>query len=183
MRAVSLAAALIVVMTMVPHAAQAEEGSRFDETALLRTSAGAIASVHLLASQAGIQVLEEGGNAIDAAVTVAFALGVVRPEMTGPGGGGFMLYRSADGSEVAALDFRETAPADVTKTFRDGPGIDDFTYLFYGGAGHRVVGVPGNIAGSNTAGTLTLPGSFSSCTVEYTAGNHVRRVAISREGE
>jgi gamma-glutamyltranspeptidase / glutathione hydrolase len=131
--------------------AHAVQGNQFGTT--IQTDRGAVASVHPLASRIGIDVLNEGGNAIDAAVATAFALSVVRPDMTGIGGGGFMVYRSADGSEVAALDFREAAPNDVSDVhFRDGDGIDDVNVVNgFGPAGHRVVGVPGMVAGLTEA--------------------------------
>jgi gamma-glutamyltranspeptidase/glutathione hydrolase len=75
---------------------------------------GMVASVHPLATQAGVDVLKQGGNAIDAAVAVGLTLGVVDGENSGIGGGCFMLIRRADGS-VAAIDGRETAPAAATR--------------------------------------------------------------------
>jgi gamma-glutamyltranspeptidase/glutathione hydrolase len=75
----------------------------------------AVASAHPLATQAGINVLEQGGNAFDAAITVAAVLGVVEPYSAGIGGGGFwMLHRASDGKTVM-VDARETAPAAAHK--------------------------------------------------------------------
>ena len=68
-----------------------------------------VASPNHLASQAGLRLLQEGGNAVDAAVATSFAVGVVNPSSSGIGGGGFMLIYLARGRDVAALDYREIA--------------------------------------------------------------------------
>jgi gamma-glutamyltranspeptidase / glutathione hydrolase len=73
-----------------------------------------VASVHELASQAGVEVLRSGGNAVDAAVATGFALAVVYPQAGNLGGGGFLLLRNANG-KVHFIDFREKAPAAATE--------------------------------------------------------------------
>ncbi len=98
-------------------------------------------------------MLESGGNAIDAAVTTVFALGAARPQSCGIGGGGFLVYRSASGA-TRSLDFRETAPLAYTPHTLDPPGLHKtFT-------GHLPVGVPGTLAGMDSAlqryGTIDL---------------------------
>src|SRR5579872_2101114 len=74
-----------------------------------------VVSMHELASQAGAQILKDGGNAIDAAVTTGFVLAVVLPEAGNIGGGGFMLLRTRNG-QVHFIDYRETAPARASPT-------------------------------------------------------------------
>src|ERR1051325_2360965 len=82
---------------------------------------GMVASVHPLATEAGVNILKSGGNAIDAAVAVGLTLGVVDADNSGIGGGCFMLIRLANGKFVA-IDGRETAPAAATRNMfiRDG---------------------------------------------------------------
>jgi gamma-glutamyltranspeptidase/glutathione hydrolase len=116
-----------------------------------------VISAQRLASEAGAQVLRDGGNAVDAAVAVGFALAVVNPCCGNLGGGGFMLVRMADG-RATAFDFRETAPAASTPTmYQDASGkpIPDASLL-----GWRAAGVPGTVAGLELAratyGTRTL---------------------------
>jgi gamma-glutamyltranspeptidase/glutathione hydrolase len=105
--------------------------------------AGMVSSGHPLASQVGADVLARGGNAIDAAVAVGFALAVVLPEAGNIGGGGFLVYRDAAG-ETAALDYREAAPGGATRDMYLGPdgALTDRSIV-----GHLAAGVPGSVAG------------------------------------
>jgi gamma-glutamyltranspeptidase/glutathione hydrolase len=108
---------------------------------------GAVACVNGEASRVGVQILQQGGNAVDAAIAVAFALAVVYPVAGNLGGGGFMLVRAANG-EVAALDYRETAPARAHRNmFLDPNG--NLTPASRVGA--LSVGVPGTVAGMEAA--------------------------------
>jgi gamma-glutamyltranspeptidase/glutathione hydrolase len=101
-----------------------------------------VASVNPVATEAGVKVLREGGNAIDAAVAVALTLGVVDGNNSGIGGGCFMLIRRADGT-VAAIDGRETAPARATRDMfiRNGTGDTESSQT-----GALASGVPGALA-------------------------------------
>ena len=107
-------------------------------------------------SEAGIEMLKRGGNAVDAAVAVAFALAVVEPAAGNIGGGGFMLVRLADG-RATFLDYREVAPGQATREMyiKDGK-LDERASVI----GYRSVAVPGTVAGLDLAlktyGTLKL---------------------------
>lgn len=104
---------------------------------------GVVVSGSPIASEVGRAVLEQGGNAVDAAVAVGLALAVVHPEAGNIGGGGFMVYRSPDG-EVFTLDFRETAPALATRDmYLDSLGNPTDRSV----TGHLSAGVPGSVAG------------------------------------
>ncbi|MHB8811830.1 MAG: gamma-glutamyltransferase [Steroidobacteraceae bacterium] len=105
---------------------------------------GMVASSNGLASAAGVEVMKEGGNAIDAAVATGFALAVVHPQAGNLGGGGFMLVRLHDGA-THFIDFRETAPGKATATmYQDASGnvIPDLSTL-----GYKAIGVPGSVKG------------------------------------
>ncbi len=118
---------------------------------------GIVASAQPVASLAGLEILKKGGNAVDAAVATAFALGVVEPNASGIGGGGFMLIGMAEGSGVVTIDFREIAPAaaDSTRYYRSAGSFDSLT-----NRGPLSIGVPGVVAGLSLAlekyGTMTL---------------------------
>jgi gamma-glutamyltranspeptidase/glutathione hydrolase len=96
-----------------------------------------------IASQVGADILRRGGNAVDAAVAVGFALAVVHPEAGNIGGGGFMVIRMRDG-DVSAIDYREVAPGRATRDmFLDVNGNPSSLSI----TGHLAAGVPGAVAG------------------------------------
>ena len=118
---------------------------------------GAAATVETLATQAAIDTLRRGGNAVDAAVTAAAVLGVTEPFSCGIGGGGFLLLRTAGGA-VTSIDHRETAPAHMrVDSFWENGAPLPFTPARYSGLS---VGVPGTVAGWADAlhryGTISL---------------------------
>jgi gamma-glutamyltranspeptidase/glutathione hydrolase len=114
----------------------------------VEASHGMVVSAQRLASEVGVRILKEGGNAVDAAVAVGYAEAVVNPCCGNLGGGGFMVIRLADGRE-RFIDFRETAPAAATAGM----------YLGANGQvvpgeslrGYKAVGVPGTVMGLDTA--------------------------------
>jgi gamma-glutamyltranspeptidase/glutathione hydrolase len=110
---------------------------------LASSAAGIIVSDDASASDAGLEILNQGGNAIDAAVATAFALAVVYPEAGNLGGGGFLVARLASGHS-AALDFREKAPLHATPDMFLGPDGEPTEGSLIG---HRASGVPGSVAG------------------------------------
>jgi gamma-glutamyltranspeptidase/glutathione hydrolase len=122
-----------------------------------RAEKGMVVSVHELASEAGVEIMKAGGNAIDAAVATGFALAVVHPAAGNIGGGGFMLIRMSD-AKTHFLDFREKAPSKASATmYQDSqgkviPGLSRLGYL--------ASGVPGSVKGLVHAqeqyGKLTL---------------------------
>ena len=103
-----------------------------------------VVSVHELASRVGAEIMQAGGNAIDAAVATGFALAVVYPPAGNIGGGGFMLIRMADG-KTHFLDYREKAPAAATRDMY----LDAQGNLIAGASliGYKSIGVPGSVAG------------------------------------
>lgn len=106
-----------------------------------------VVSAHPIASQAGMYILKQGGNAVDAAIAVQLALAVVYPRAGNLGGGGFMIYRSATG-ELNTLDYREKAPAAASRDmYLDKDGNPTTMSL----SGHLASGVPGTVDGLITA--------------------------------
>jgi gamma-glutamyltranspeptidase / glutathione hydrolase len=123
----------------------------------VRAAHGMVVTDEELGSQAGVEILKRGGNAVDAAVATAFALAVVEPDAGNIGGGGFMLIRLADG-KTTFLDYRETAPDKATRDMyigKDGKLDEEASVI-----GYRSVAVPGTIAGLELAlktyGTMKL---------------------------
>jgi gamma-glutamyltranspeptidase/glutathione hydrolase len=123
----------------------------------VRGAHGMVASDEPLASQAGVEILKRGGNAVDASVATAFALAVVEPAAGNIGGGGFMLVRLANG-KTTFFDYREMAPGKATREMYIKPDgkLDNEAST----VGYRSVAVPGTVAGLalalKTSGTMKL---------------------------
>ena len=105
---------------------------------------GMVASSNVYATMAGLEILEQGGNAVDAAIAVCYALGVAEPFTSGLGGGGFMIVHTADG-ENQFIDYREVASSGQTAE----SWLDDSGNLIENAnsVGGLAVGVPGEVAG------------------------------------
>jgi len=122
----------------------------------VRGSNGMVVSTEPRATEVGVDILRRGGNAVDAAVAVGFALAVTHPAAGNLGGGGFMLIRLGRSGEVVAVDYRETAPASASRNmYLDDSGnpLVDASMI-----GYRASGVPGTVAG--LAGTLEKHGTM-----------------------
>lgn len=137
-----MAAAIVSVslVTLIP--------ARAASVAPVAAQNGMVVSAQHLATQVGVDVLKRGGNAVDAAVAVGYALAVVYPAAGNLGGGGFMTIQLADGRKTF-LDFRETAPKGATANMyldKDGNVIKGISTK-----GHLAVGVPGSVSGMEYA--------------------------------
>ncbi|HRJ88973.1 MAG: gamma-glutamyltransferase [Blastocatellia bacterium] len=136
----------IVVFSGIP--ASRTASAAFPDVSRARSAM--VASQHELASKIGADIMRRGGNAVDAAIAVGFALAVVYPEAGNIGGGGFMMIRKANG-ETAAIDYREKAPAAAHRDIF----IDKDGNLIRGEGsstlGYRASGVPGVVAGFELA--------------------------------
>jgi gamma-glutamyltranspeptidase/glutathione hydrolase len=146
---VLLLSTAILVFASPPATAQVKQPTA-------RGTGGAVATVDVLASEAGLEVLRAGGNAVDAAVAAAAVLGVTEPFSCGIGGGGFMVIRRADGL-VTTIDHRETAPAAMhpESFFENGVPLG-FNDARYSGLS---AGVPGTVRG--WADALAMHGTMS----------------------
>ncbi|MDA0692897.1 MAG: gamma-glutamyltransferase [Nitrospinae bacterium] len=119
---------------------------------------GMVATQEALATKVGVQILKQGGNAVDAAVAIGFTLAVTLPQAGNLGGGGFMIAHIAKTGETVAIDYREMAPALATQDMHldeHGNPVSERSQFT-----HLAVGVPGTVAGLSYAlkkyGTLTL---------------------------
>ena len=155
---IALAAAVIgaaLLFNQTSYSAAIIEGERMHP---VEAKNGMVVTSHFLATQSALAVLEQGGNAIDAAVTAAFSLAVSQPRSGNIGGGGFMLISSEQKDEVVAIDYREKAPSQATvDMFLDEKGNADSNLSRFS---HLAAGVPGTVAGLALAlekyGTITL---------------------------
>jgi gamma-glutamyltranspeptidase/glutathione hydrolase len=158
---ISMLSALVVCSLLMALAAAAQTtpdlGIDYKSEQPVRTRHAMVVTVHHDATDAGVEILKHGGNAVDAAVAVGFALAVVHPEAGNIGGGGFMLVRLKTG-DAHFLDYREEAPGAATRNmYLDAHGnvIPDASTV-----GYRSIGVPGSVAGMVRAeklwGTLRL---------------------------
>jgi gamma-glutamyltranspeptidase/glutathione hydrolase len=139
----ALAAALVALPSLVS-AAPAPAGA---VTVPVATgTGGAVASMDTDASQAGITALKQGGNAIDAAVATASALGVTIPFVAGPGGGGFMVIYLAKTHQVVTINGRETCPAACTPTMFTDPKTGQPLGYDYASDQPLATGVPSMVA-------------------------------------
>jgi gamma-glutamyltranspeptidase/glutathione hydrolase len=143
-----------LVISYGAHADAILEGERFNP---VTSTQGMVSTSHTLATEVALQVLKDGGNAVDAAVTAGFALAVTQPRSGNIGGGGFMLIAPGDGTAPEVIDYRETAPAAATEDlFLDEDGnVDQNRSRFT----HKAAGVPGTVAGLALA--LERHGSIS----------------------
>ena len=138
----------LIAALFIPLLAAAQQGAAnaipyLDEQPV-RARHGMVVSVHRLASDAGLDVLRAGGNAVDAAVATGFALAVVHPAAGNLGGGGFLLLRTHDG-KTTFIDFREKAPIQASETmYQDASGtvIPNSSVI-----GYRSIATPGSVAG------------------------------------
>jgi gamma-glutamyltranspeptidase/glutathione hydrolase len=157
--------ALVLAAAMAPTLLRAQAAAEYHERVetakawpkqAVRGAHGMVATDEEQGSQAGVEILKRGGNAVDAAVAVAFALAVVEPAAGNIGGGGFMLVRLADG-KTTFFDYREVAPGKATRDMyiKDGKLDGDASVI-----GFRSVAVPGTVAGLELAlktyGTMKL---------------------------
>ena len=128
-----------------------------------RSNGGMVATDHEVASQAGAEILQAGGNAVDAAIAAALACGVVQPASSGLGGGGFAVVVEPNGQPLV-LDFREVAPAAATRDMFVQASTPDASRV-----GGLAVGVPGE-----TAGLIELHRRFGSLSLKHVAAPAVR---------
>ncbi|MGB9361939.1 MAG: gamma-glutamyltransferase, partial [Candidatus Sulfotelmatobacter sp.] len=147
----------LLILLLMAAAAMRGAPLGFGSTQPVHAGHGIVVSSQELASRAGVEMMQAGGNAVDAAVATGFALAVVHPAAGNLGGGGFMLIRMADG-KAHFLDYREKAPAAAKPDmYLDAQGnvIEGASEI-----GYRSIGVPGSVAGMVYAehkfGKLTL---------------------------
>ncbi|RYV04043.1 gamma-glutamyltransferase [Shewanella sp. OPT22] len=152
------ASATLVTIPATTYANSSAIHSRMATAQPIWAKHGMVASQETLASQIGVDILKQGGNAVDAAVAVGYALAVTLPRAGNVGGGGFMMVYLADKDKTIAIDYREMAPSKAHKDMflnENGDAVSNLS-RFHGLA----VGVPGTVMGLNQAlnkyGTMSL---------------------------
>ncbi len=135
---VGLLKAAILAVLLAPGARPATKNAQ------VTAARGMVASAHALASQAGIEILKAGGNAVDAAVAAAFAIGVVEPNSNGIGGEGMMVIYLVKGRKAIAVDYRSAAPASAAPASAAYPEKVP-------SSGHAATAIPGTVAGLSLA--------------------------------
>ncbi|HKI99309.1 MAG TPA: gamma-glutamyltransferase [bacterium] len=144
-----LLSALLLLLPLVARAQTARDPEHSDalrHVARVTADHAMVVTANPYATQAALEMLRSGGNAVDAAATAEWVLNVVEPESSGLGGGGFAVVYAAKSGEVAALDGRETAPAGVTPQLFLGPDGKPIRFYPERITGGRAVGVPGVLA-------------------------------------
>ncbi len=160
-RSIAFAAATALALTVAAGSVGAQQSAIFGARDLVHPvygPNGMVASQEALATEIGLNVLQNGGNAVDAAVSVAFALAVTLPRAGNIGGGGFMIVHDAESGETVAIDYREMSGAAATRDmYLDDQGEASKQKSRYSGL---AVGVPGTVAGMALAleryGTISL---------------------------
>jgi len=166
--------AALAFLCLAPAAAAADPISPFATARPVIARHGMVVSQEAAASRVGLDILKRGGNAVDAAVAVGFALAVTLPRAGNLGGGGFMLIHRADLGRTVAIDYREAAPAATTRdVFLDADGKADPFKSRYSGL---AIGVPGTVAGLELAWRKYGSGKFSF------AGLIAPAIALARQG-
>jgi gamma-glutamyltranspeptidase/glutathione hydrolase len=154
-----LSAAVSFALAQTPPPAQAPILTNTARFLPVIAKNGMVASQEKLATRVGVDILKAGGNAVDAAVAVGFALAVTHPQAGNIGGGGFMLVHLAARNETIAIDYRETAPAAITRdVFLDDKGEADPRRSRDSALG---IGVPGTVAGLALAHERYGSGKFT----------------------
>ena len=141
---------VFLLSTCLPLFRQAQPTAQAASRQPVRARHGIVAATNQLAARVGVEVLQRGGNAIDAAIAVAFALAVTHPAAGNLGGGGFMMVRLQNG-KTTAIDYREMAPAAASRNIY----LDRQGNLIKGEGGsllgYRAAGVPGMVRGMELA--------------------------------
>ena len=145
---IACASSLLLIASISPLAAQQGSVIDYKSEQPVRAKHGMVVSVHHDASDVGVAILREGGNAVDAAVATAFALAVVHPIAGNLGGGGFLLLRMHDGRSTF-IDFREEAPlaASADMYLDDKGNVRGEDDPFGSITGYRAIATPGSVAG------------------------------------